>query len=84
MLSTRVGRDQINLPFSSDSDNCTTNYSGVDVDKWDYLKRDDLYMNVGTIFQADRFMESCRVEKVGARQRRRIILRDHEVGMLKV
>ncbi len=36
--------------------------SGMDVDKWDYLRRDAIYLNIhGPPFVCDRLMEHCRV-----------------------
>lgn len=36
--------------------------SGMDVDKWDYLRRDAIYLNIhGPPFESDRLMEHCRV-----------------------
>ncbi len=39
--------------------------SGMDVDKWDYLRRDAIYLNIhGPPFVCDRLMEHCRVIKM--------------------
>lgn len=35
--------------------------SGMDVDKWDYLKRDGLYLKIGGSFTCERLLEHCRV-----------------------
>ena len=52
--------------------------SGLDVDKWDYLKRDDYFMKVGTTFDFNRLMSYSKVVKTGNPLRRRICIRDKE------
>jgi len=57
---------------------------GVDVDKWDYFVRDNYYLDIGVVFQYDRFMNFCTVEKTGKPQRKRICIRDKEAENLNV
>jgi len=57
---------------------------GIDVDKWDYFKRDNYYLDVGVIFKYDRFIKFCTVEKTGIPERRRICIRDKEAENLNV
>ena len=52
--------------------------SGLDVDKWDYLQRDDYFMKVGTVFDFNRLITFSKVVKTGNPIRRRICIRDKE------
>ena len=56
--------------------------SGIDVDKFDYLKRDDYYMQIGTIFKFDRFINYSKIIKTGIPERRRICIRDKEAELV--
>ena len=59
-------------------------FSGIDVDKWDYLIRDNYYLNIGCIFKYDRFISYAKVIKTGEPERRRICLRAKEAETLLV
>ena len=58
--------------------------SGLDVDKWDYLQRDDYFLNVGRNFKCQRLMNFSKVIKTGNPERRRICIRSKEAEAIAV
>jgi HD superfamily phosphohydrolase len=55
---------------------------GIDVDKWDYLKRDEAALNVGVVFNYERFIKYSKILKTGNPNRRRICIRKKENEMV--
>ena len=56
--------------------------SSIDVDKWDYLLRDNAAMNIGLTFDYKRFMEMSQLKVVGGKKR--LALANKEVKSVKV
>ena len=50
--------------------------SGIDVDKWDYFKRDDYCLKIGHVFEYERFITFSRIMKTGLNDRTKICMRD--------
>ena len=58
-----------------------TNFSGVDVDKWDYFMRDDHHLSTkNATFDYQRFIHFTTIKRVGPYGRLRLCLRDKEGG----